>query len=122
MIQRIWIPRTKPSTRQMTPRMSMSEVFPLIRFSSPVCAETGYRPDHGVHAHVHGPYRGWICFEREELTGYPSLVAHEIAHVMVGHTGHTTAWMRQYRELGGPALRSVQARSTMTRFSRGGPL
>jgi len=96
-------------------------VFPLIRFSSPVCAVTGHHPEFAVHAHVHGPYRGWICFEREELTGYPNLVAHEIAHIMVGHTGHTRAWMRQYRELGGPPLKSVQSRETMTRFSRGGP-
>jgi predicted metal-dependent hydrolase len=71
-----------------------------------------YLRDHRAHGHLEPPgykYRNWICV----ATPYDfnaTTIAHELAHLLVGHEIHNDRWRRQMRALGGRVERRYQKR------------
>ena len=75
-----------------------------------IADEHWHDPKHVIegHAHVKGPWRGWICIPSPSRvltrTGRPSqLLLHEVAHLMVGTIDHGVAWRNALRTIGGGA-------------------
>lgn len=52
-----------------------------------------------AHAHINGPYVGWVCFQMPSDLNNKHLRMHELAHILTGQ-GHTDAWRRKMIELG----------------------
>lgn len=60
----------------------------------------GYRFRHMAHAHIVGPYLGWICFRSGRHVDRRELLLHELAHV-VTQEGHTRTWREYLLAIGG---------------------
>jgi len=64
-----------------------------------------------AHAHIAGPFAGWICVRSAKRlyasSGRPSqTMLHELAHIIT-RKGHTDRFRRVFRELGGRCSRKI---------------
>lgn len=91
----------------MTPRIVPLAEWPAVLQGYPVAGlHTGGCVDgrrsfrRKAHAHIKGPWKGWICALAAWRLEDQALMLHELAHILTGH-GHTNKWRSKLLSIGG---------------------